>query len=835
MFRPSLSIKSQLFIALAVSLLFVWLSVAYELKHSQAVCQREVEQATIFQAQAYAENTLATIKRLDEVVLDLRDYWTGDVARFAELVRRRQQHLKDIAFQVAIIDADGYLVYSNLAAPNDRTYLGEREHFKVHKERGGDHLFISKPVKGKVSGKWSIQFTRPIMAEDHFNGVIVVSASPEIFAGFLAKLGLGDKASSTMVADGGHVMARHPGNDGAMDKVLADTPFLRADTPLQGSYARASPLDGIERIHGFHRLPEYGLTFVIGHPVADALQPYQGHRQTVVAGAIVASVVLALLLGLLSRSLTAQATAEAASARSQAMLRSAVDTIGEAFVIYDENDRLAYFNEEYLNYYRTSTDLLVPGRSFEEIIRAGAERGQYKEAIGRIDQWVANRLAAHQSGDSDLIQSLDDGRWLRIRERKTPEGYIVGFRIDITELYKAKEAAEAANIAKSRFLATMSHEIRTPMNGILGMAQMLLMPTLTEQERHDYARTILASGQTLLALLNDILDLSKIEAGKLDLIAADADPGRIVTETAGLFAGAAQTKGLSIDATWRGPKGQQYRLDPTRLRQMLSNLISNAIKFTAAGAVRIEATEVEQRDGQALLEFAVIDSGIGISDEKQALLFKPFSQADDSITRQFGGTGLGLSIVRSLARMMGGDVGVDSQPAQGSRFWFRIRADRVAASAAAATPISRPSTQGSGITQSPATRLAGQVLVVEDNAVNRKLIEALLKKFGIEARSVENGQEALAALDTDHRPDMVLMDIQMPVMDGITATEELRRRDREAGRPHLPVIALTAGAFEDDRRRCMEAGLDDFLTKPVIVDELVAMLEKWLPPRQSIA
>ncbi|MBK9312285.1 MAG: PAS-domain containing protein [Rhodocyclaceae bacterium] len=395
------------------------------------------------------------------------------------------------------------------------------------------------------------------------------------------------------------------------------------------------------------------MTFVIGHPVADALQPYQGHRQTVVAGAIVASVVLALLLGLLSRSLTAQATAEAASARSQAMLRSAVDTIGEAFVIYDENDRLAYFNEEYLNYYRTSTDLLVPGRSFEEIIRAGAERGQYKEAIGRIDQWVANRLAAHQSGDSDLIQSLDDGRWLRIRERKTPEGYIVGFRIDITELYKAKEAAEAANIAKSRFLATMSHEIRTPMNGILGMAQMLLMPTLTEQERHDYARTILASGQTLLALLNDILDLSKIEAGKLDLIAADADPGRIVTETAGLFAGAAQTKGLSIDATWRGPKGQQYRLDPTRLRQMLSNLISNAIKFTAAGAVRIEATEVEQRDGQALLEFAVIDSGIGISDEKQALLFKPFSQADDSITRQFGGTGLGLSIVRSLARMMG--------------------------------------------------------------------------------------------------------------------------------------------------------------------------------------
>ncbi len=609
MFRPSLSINSQIFIALAVSLLLIWLSVAYELDHSRTVYQHEVEQATIFQAQAYAENTLATIKRLDEVVLDLRDYWTGDIARFAELVRRRQQHLKDVAFQVAIIDADGYLVYSNLAAPNDRTYLGEREHFRIHRDRQADDLFISKPLKGKVSNKWSIQFTRPIMADNRFNGVIVVSASPDIFAGFQAKLGLSDKASSTMVADSGHVKAHHPSTDGILGQPVTDRPFLGANAPLQGSYTRASQFDGIERIHGFHRLPQYGLTFVIGHPVADALEPYHGHRQTVLTGAVLASAVVTLLLGLLARSLAAKAAAEAASARSQAMLKSAIDTIGEAFVIYDENDRLAYFNEEYLNYYRTSTDLLVPGHSFEQIIRAGAERGQYKEAIGRIDQWVANRLAAHQSGDSDLIQALDDGRWLRIRDRKTPEGYIVGFRIDITELYKAKEAAEAANIAKSRFLATMSHEIRTPMNGILGMAQMLLMPTLTEQERQDYARTILASGQTLLALLNDILDFSKIEAGKLELVPVDADPRSIVTETASLFTGAARAKGLDIAAVWQGPEGRQYRLDATRVRQMLSNLISNAIKFTAEGAVRIEAGEIgHDDDGQAILQFAVIDA-----------------------------------------------------------------------------------------------------------------------------------------------------------------------------------------------------------------------------------
>jgi len=832
--RPFLSIKSQIFIALVIGVLFTWLSVAYELNHSRNTYQREIEQATIFQAQAYAENTLATIKRLDEVVLDLRDYWTGDMERFAELVQRRRQHLGDIAFQVSIIDAEGYLVYSNLAAPNDRTYLGEREHFRIHKERQTDQLFISKPLKGKVSGKWSIQFTRPIFTDGRFGGVIVVSASPETFATFLAKLGLSGQASSTLVADSGYIMAHYPDNENVLGKTISDAPFLVADAPVSGAYSRSSQIDGIERTYGFYRVPEYGLSFVIGQPVSEALQPYFGHRKTVVAAAILTNAILALLIGLLSHSLTARAAAETELTRSQAMLRSAIDTIGEAFVIYDEHDRLAYCNERYLDYYRTSADLLVPGRTFEEIIRTGAERGQYQEAIGRVDEWVASRMAAHLRGNSDLIQPVADGRWLRIRERKTPEGYIVGFRIDITELYKAKEAAEVANIAKSRFLATMSHEIRTPMNGILGMAQMLLMPTLTEQERHDYARTILNSGQTLLSLLNDILDLSKIEAEKLDLVPTDTDPGRIVTETAALFAGAAEAKGLHIEAAWHGPQAQLYRLDGTRVRQMLSNLISNAIKFTASGTIRIEAAEVDRRGGQSLLQFSVIDNGIGIAGDKQVYLFKPFSQADSSITRQFGGTGLGLSIVRSLARMMGGDVGVESEPSKGSTFWFRIRAERGALDTPTETsPMPPHASQDGGTIPPRRMPLAGKVLVVEDNAVNRKLILALLKKLGVDAACVENGQEALEVLDADDRPDLVLMDIQMPVMDGITASGELRRRDRDATRPRLPIVALTAGAFEDDRRRCMEAGMDDFLTKPVMIDELVAMLEKWLAPAEA--
>ncbi len=243
--------------------------------------------------------------------------------------------------------------------------------------------------------------------------------------------------------------------------------------------------------------------------------------------------------------------------------------------------------------------------------------------------------------------------------------------------------AEEASLAKTRFLATVSHEIRTPMNGVLGMAQRLLQSELTQDERQGYVRTILSSGQTLLTLLNDILDLSKVEAGKLELIHSLFDPLQILQETAALFAESAQRKGLKVEVAWHGPESAGYWGDPIRLRQMLSNLASNAVKFTDAGYVRIEACETERDAEQAVLEFRVSDSGAGVPPDKQSMLFRPFTQVDGSSTRKFGGTGLGLSIVRSLAQMMGGDVGVQSADGQGSRFWFRVRAAVMAESAGA--------------------------------------------------------------------------------------------------------------------------------------------------------
>lgn len=394
-------------------------------------------------------------------------------------------------------------------------------------------------------------------------------------------------------------------------------------------------------------------------------------------------------------------------------------------------------------------------------------------------------------------------------------------------LQASKSAAEAANQAKSRFLATMSHEIRTPMNGILGMAQLLQMPNFIESKRQDYARTILTSGQTLMTLLNDILDLSKIEAGHLRLETTVFEPDQLIRETQTLFMGSAKARNLQLEYKWSGPSGQNYQSDSHRLRQMLSNLLGNAIKFTPHGNIRIEGAEIERDGDSALLEFSVSDTGIGIPAEKLNLLFLPFSQTDSSTTREYGGSGLGLSIVRNLVNMMGGDIGVESKPGKGSRFWFRIRVEIVLAvesSRDAKPPVNEPAT--SAITPS---QLVGRVLVVDDNEFNREIIEEMLTHLGLSVTLANDGQQAVDSITRAALPDVILMDIQMPVLDGYAATERIRQWEAENSRPRLTIIALAANAFEDDRQHCLAVGMDDFLTKPVELDVLKSVLHKWLP------
>ncbi len=398
-------------------------------------------------------------------------------------------------------------------------------------------------------------------------------------------------------------------------------------------------------------------------------------------------------------------------------------------------------------------------------------------------------------------------------------------------LKEARDSAQAANIAKSRFLATMSHEIRTPMNGVLGMAQLLLAPGLAERERVQYVQTILTSGQTLLELLNDILDLSKVEAGKLQLESKAFEVAALLGNTRNLFSGAAQAKGLQLNCQWQGPADQYYQGDVHRLAQMLSNLVGNAIKFTTAGSVHIACAQRSRDNGRALLEFSVTDSGIGIAQEDIGLLFKPFSQTDSSITREFGGTGLGLSLVRTLAQAMGGEVGVESEPGRGTRFWFKVPAEVVVGvpqDGGAARDTTPPKSDPLGSSGA----LQGHILVAEDNPINAMVMQSFAARLGLTMQLVGDGQKALDMVTQRpanlQQPVLVLMDVHMPVMDGYTATERIRQWEAANEQPRIPIIALTADAFEEDRQRCYAAGMDDFLSKPLAIGVLRSVLAKWL-------
>lgn len=488
---------------------------------------------------------------------------------------------------------------------------------------------------------------------------------------------------------------------------------------------------------------------------------------------------------------------------------AAIEALPDAFVLFDRDERLLAFNRQYVELFPDSADHMIRGVTFEHLLRDSLGKGAVRDALGREEEWLAGRLHQMRAAAASCESQLSDGRWIREREYPTPDGGRVGLRSDITwareqqaALEEARRAAEAASRAKSAFLANMSHEIRTPMNGVVGMAELLCDTSLNEEQRL-FAETIRSSGEALLVIINDILDYSKIEAGRLAFYPEPFDLERLLHEVVILLQPRARAKGLEMLIDYDVLLPTRFVCDPGRLRQVLTNLIGNAVKFTETGRVLTRVSGRLLAGNQYSLTITVEDTGPGIDPSLQKRIFTEFDQGETAQNRRFEGTGLGLAISKRLVEHMGGEIWLHSVPDEGSTFGFRISLGRA---------------EGANIIAPPAE--IRQALVVNDRLINRTILERQLGACGIQTTLCRTAAEALGCLAQGRHCDVVITEHELPGMDGIAMAAKLREQGF-AG----PVLLLSSDPSAASENG-LASGIDAILPKPVLRSDLYRRLRE---------
>ncbi len=798
-----------------VAICLTWGSVYIHLLREYRQTSFDAMQKARNTAYGFAENLERSFEALDQSLLFLRESYLRDPAGFDPVALSRGPVLGRRQVQVALLDPYGAVKASSAGPGAGRVELSDGE-LAWLRGGGDDRLRLGPPMRSRATGRWSVHAMRRIAAADGtvLGGVVATLAAEELTR-FAEALDVGE-AVMLVVGPDGLVRARMPPLPGAIGQVYAgsEAAAVTSGGEAQGIFRGAGGLDEVDRIGAWRRLRFYPLAVMIGIDSADVFSSFRRHRlQFVGAG-------LLMTVGVIGVGALVQRQHHRLLASQQA-LTATLQNISQGIMMIDATGQVPVINQRAIALLDLPADLVQMNPSFRDIVQWQVDCGEFGTP-GRVEPGVLRFL---ETGDlsaqnAHFERMRPNGVVLEVRTERLPDGGAVRTYTDITErrrneraLAAARDAAEAAGRARSEFLAVMSHEIRTPMNGIIGVAGLLQDMPLGSTEKH-YVRIILDSGQHLLQLINDILDFSRLDAGRLDLEETAFDVREVVRDSMELLSAEAATKGLLLSQEVAAEVPVRAVGDAHRLRQVLLNLIGNGIKFTSDGSVRLAVRLVRSEGSAIRLGFAISDTGIGIPPEAQGRLFTEFTQVDSSISRRFGGSGLGLAICRRLIERMGGTIGVESTPGQGSTFHFDVLLTLPRGDLAPLAPVA----QEGGV-------VPRRILIAEDNPTNRLVATRMLERMGHRVEAVENGREAVEAVQRGGF-DLVLMDVMMPEMDGLAATEAIRRLGGAAA--GIPIIGLTANAMAADQERCLAAGMTHFETKPISASRLGAAIVRAL-------